>query len=196
MQRRALDASFGKRLSLTALGLMAMGIAVTLLVMQVIQPIPGARAQEDEIDIWVLGVEFKGTAGASEPYIAEGDKVERYVFVPDRIVVQEGQQVNLHFLGINGGGGHTVTIENYLTTPFTCFRNQTVVKEFTADEAGVFKIVCTDHPPTMVAELIVEPSSSASAIAGVDLFSAVLLGAQALLFGVTLVIVLLRRPRA
>ncbi|MCJ2531397.1 MAG: hypothetical protein LN413_03650 [Candidatus Thermoplasmatota archaeon] len=196
MQRRALDASFGKRLSLTVLGLMAVGIAVTLLVMQVIQPIPGARAQEDEVDIWVLGVEFKGTAGAGEPYISEGDKVERYVFVPDRIIVQQGQHVHLHFLGINGGGGHTVTIENYLATPFTYFRNQTVVKEFTADEAGVFKIVCSDHPPTMVADLIVEPSSSASAIAGVDLFSAVLLGAQAVLFVVTLVIVLLRRPRA
>ncbi|MEE9163766.1 MAG: hypothetical protein V3U17_03085 [Thermoplasmata archaeon] len=192
MQRRAADA-FGKKLSLTALGLMAMGIAVTLLVMQVLQPIPGASAQEDEVDIWVLGVEFKGTAGAGEPYIAEGDKVERYVFVPDRIVVQEGQQVRLHFIGINGGGGHTVTIENYITTPFQYFRNQTVVKDFTADEAGVFKIVCSDHPPTMVAELIVEPSSSASAIAGVDLLSAVLLGAQVVLFVVTLVIVLLRR---
>ena len=191
MRRRALDA-FGKKLSLTALSLMAMGIA-SLLVMQVMQPIPGARAQEDEVDIWVLAVEFKGTAEAGEPYIAEGDKVERYVFIPDRIVVQEGQHVRVHFLGINGGGGHTVTIENYITTPFKNFRNETVVKEFTADEAGVFKIVCSDHPPTMVADLIVEPSSSASAIAGVDLFSALLLGAQAVLFVATLVIVLLRR---
>jgi plastocyanin len=191
MQRRALSV-FGRRLSLVVLGVMVLGMAITLVAMQIGLPFPGVRAQEDEVDIWVLGVEFKGTAGAGEPHIDEGDKVERYVFVPDKIVVQQGQHVHLHFLGINGGGGHTVIIENYVTTPFQFFRNQTVTKEFVADEAGVFKIVCSDHPPTMTGELIVE-TSSVSAVAGIDPVSVTILGAQAALFVVTLVIVLLRR---
>ncbi|MFQ5919763.1 MAG: hypothetical protein ACE5I4_06950, partial [Thermoplasmata archaeon] len=70
MQRGALSV-FGRRLSLVVLGVMALGIAVTLVAMQIGMPFPGARAQEDEVDIWVLGVEFKGTAGAGEPYIDE-----------------------------------------------------------------------------------------------------------------------------
>lgn len=185
----------GKRLGLVALSAIVLGMAVALVAVQVAQPLPGALAQEDEVDIWVLGVEFKGTAGAGEPYIEEGDKVEAYVFVPDRIVVQQGQHVHLHFLGVNGGGGHTVVIENYLPTPFTFYRNQTVDKEFLADEAGVFKIICSDHPPSMTAELVVEPAAT-QATPAIDLTSVAILGAQAVLFVVTLVLVLMRRPRA
>jgi plastocyanin len=191
MQRRALETS-GRRLSLVVLSMMAMGIVATLLVSLAMQPLPGVRAQET-VEIWVLGVEFKGTAGAGEPFIDEGDKVERYVFIPSTIRVQQGQNVKLNFLGINGGGGHTTHIEHYVPTPFTFMRNETVTKEFVADRAGTFHMTCTTHPPTMNAEFIVEASST-SGIAGVDLTSAVLLGAQATLFVVTLVIVLLRRP--
>ncbi|MFQ5946883.1 MAG: hypothetical protein ACE5NC_11680 [Anaerolineae bacterium] len=180
---------------LTALAILTFGIVALLLGAVAFQPLPGARAQEDEVEIWVLGVEFKGTAGADEPYIAEGDKVERYVFVPDQIVVQQGQHVHLHFLGVNGGGGHTTTIENYVTAPFTFFRNQTVDKEFVADKPGVFKIVCSNHPPTMVAELIVEEPAPAAGLAGINVWSGALLGAQAILFVVTLVLIL-RRPKA
>lgn len=191
MRRGALSA-YVRRLSGFGLGVLLLGTAITLITLQVGMPYSQVRAQENEVDIWVLGVEYKGTAGSGEPYIDEGDKVERYVFVPDRIVVQQGQQVHLHFLGINGGGGHTVTIENYVTTAFKFFRNQTVTKDFVADEAGVFRIICSNHPPTMTADLIVE-SSPASTVAGIDPVSISILGAQAALFVVTLVIVLLRR---
>lgn len=34
---------------------------------------------ENHVEFWILGIEFKGTADANETYIAEGDKVERYV---------------------------------------------------------------------------------------------------------------------
>ncbi|MEE9593142.1 MAG: hypothetical protein V3W28_06155 [Thermoplasmata archaeon] len=193
MQRRALSA-FGRRLSLIALSMMAIGLVATLLVSLAMQPLPGGRAQET-VEIWVLGVEFKGTAGPGEPFIDEGDKVERYVFIPDRIVVQQGQNVKLNFLGINGGGGHTTHIEHYVPTPFTFMRNETVTKEFVADRAGSFHMTCTTHPPTMNAEFIVE-ASEASGIAGINLTSAVLLGIQAVLLVVTVIFVYLRRPGA
>lgn len=193
MQRRASSVS-GRRLGLIALSVMAMGLVVTLLASMAIQPLPGVGAQET-VEIWVLGVEFKGTAGAGEPFIDEGDKVERYVFIPDTIRVQQGQNVKLHFLGINGGSGHTTHIEHYVPTPFTFMRNETVTKEFVADRAGSFHMTCTTHPPTMNAEFIVEASESLG-IAGINLTSAVLLGIQAVLLVVTVVIVYLRRPGA
>ena len=110
----------------------------------------------DTVEFWMLGIEFKGTADAGEQYIAEDDKVERYVFYPSSLRVKKDQTVKINFLGINGGSGHPTTIENYVTTEFTFLRNQTVTKEFTADTAGVFKIHCGKHKPTMDAYLIVE----------------------------------------
>ncbi|MFQ5919885.1 MAG: hypothetical protein ACE5I4_07575 [Thermoplasmata archaeon] len=193
MQRRA-STAFGKRLSLIVLSMMATGLVVMLLASMAMQPLPGVAAQET-VEIWVLGVEFKGTAGPGEPFIEEGDKVERYVFVPDTIRVQQGQNVKLHFLGINGGGGHTMFIEHYVPTPFTFMRNETVTKEFIADRAGSFDMICSTHPPTMTAEFIVQ-GSEASTIAGVNLTSAVLLGIQGVLLVVTVLLLVMRRPRA
>ncbi|MEE9116441.1 MAG: hypothetical protein V3U09_06040, partial [Thermoplasmata archaeon] len=79
----------------------------------------------DDVELWILGVEFKGTADAGEPYINEGEKVERYVFMPSIVHVNLGAHVTLHFFGVNGGGGHPTTIENYVPTTFTFKRNQT-----------------------------------------------------------------------
>ena len=109
-----------------------------------------------EVEVWILGVEFKGTADAGEPYIDEGQKAERYMFIPSIIHVPLGAHVTLHFFGVNGGGGHDVVIDNYVPTKFTFMRNQTVTKDFTANKAGIFNIHCSDHEPTMDAYLIVE----------------------------------------
>ncbi|MCJ2531052.1 MAG: hypothetical protein LN413_01865 [Candidatus Thermoplasmatota archaeon] len=144
-----------------------------------------------------MGVEFKGTADANEPYIDEGDKVEAYAFYPDTIRVQKGQTVTIHFLGVNGGGGHPVNIENYVPDVFRFYRNQTVTKTFVADQAGVFAITCYDHQPSMNGFLIVEePLAAPSAALG--LTSTALLGLQAALFVGALVLVLLawRRGQA
>ncbi|OLS22275.1 MAG: hypothetical protein HeimC3_31520 [Candidatus Heimdallarchaeota archaeon LC_3] len=130
-------------------------------------PVLGEEGHDDtKAEFWILGIEFKGTADANEPYIAEGDKVERYVFIPDTIIVQKGQEVTLHFLGVNGGGGHPTTIEHYVESSFTFKRNQTVTKVFTADKAGIFAIVCSSHQPTMNAWLIVEDGTTETTPSG------------------------------
>ncbi len=146
----------------------------------------------DTAEFWILGVEYKGTAGAGEPYIDEGDKVERYVWVPDTIQVQKGQTVVLHFLGINGGSGHPTTIEHYVSTSFTVMRNQTVTKEFIADEVGVFAIICSRHQPTMDAYLIVEDGAPSG---GVSLSGVTLLAIQAVILAATVAIVVMGRWR-
>ncbi len=164
-----------------------------------LRPAAAATAQPgDTAEFWILGVEYKGTAGANEPYIDEGDKVEAYTFSPDTIRVQRGQTVTLHFLGVNGGGGHPVNIEYYVPDVFRFYRNQTVTKTFVADQEGVFAITCYDHQPTMNGQLIVEEPLAPLATVAFGLTSATLLGLQAALFVVALVLVLLawRRGRA
>ncbi len=127
-----------------------------------------------------------------EPYIDEGDKVERYKFYPDTIRVQKGQNVILHFLGINGGSGHPTTIENYVTASFTFMRNQTVTKEFVADQAGVFAITCSSHQPTMNAYLIVEDPEAGGAM-GVSTIGVALLAVQAAVLAITVAVVVIGR---
>ena len=123
-------------------GILLLGIAALAL------PAPLAAAQGGTVEVWVLGVEYKGTAGSGEPYAEQGDVVEAYVFYPDTVRVQKGDRVILKFFGINGGSGHPTTIEHYVPESFTFYRNQTLTKQFVADQAGVFAIVCTAHPPT------------------------------------------------
>ncbi|MEE9236822.1 MAG: hypothetical protein V3U52_03430 [Thermoplasmata archaeon] len=169
------------------------GLLVTGIAALPFQPFHGAIAQtEDTVEFWILGVEFKGTAGAGEPYIDEGDKVESYMFFPETIRVQKGQNVILNFLGINGGSGHPTTIENYVTQSFTFMRNQTVTKEFVADEAGVFAITCSRHQPTMNAYLIVEDPEAGGAM-GVSTIGLALLAVQAAVLAITVAVVVIGR---
>ena len=85
---------------------------------------------------------------------AEGRwEVAIYVFDPRQIFVNEGDEVTLEFVGINGAS-HPITIGGYDKT-FELKRGQSTRVTFTADKTGTFPIVCTTHHPTMVAELIV-----------------------------------------
>ena len=119
----------------------------------------------------VTAVEPKGGANvAKEPFPAtplpEGGgyqlkkpddsgrwEVAVYVFDPRQIFVNEGDEVTLEFVGINGAS-HPITIAGY-DKSFELKRGQVTLVSFTADKAGVFPIVCATHHPTMVAELVV-----------------------------------------
>ncbi len=181
MQARRIAA--GRRSVKAAL---AIGVLLLAFAALAVQPVSEASHQaSDTVEFWVLGIEFKGTAGAGEPYIPEGDKVERYVFYPDTIRVQQGQRVILNFFGVNGGSGHPTTIENYVPESFLFLRNQTVTKEFVANQAGVFAITCSAHQPTMTGQLIVEDTSAL----GINPWNVAILILQAALLVATLVIV-------
>lgn len=123
--------------------------------------------------IVVTAVEPKGTTNVEkEPYPTQalpegggyklkepddsGDwRVSAYVFDPRQIIVDEGDEVTLEFVGINGAL-HPITISGY-DKMFELKRGQVTQISFTADKPGVFSIVCATHHPSMVAELIVEP---------------------------------------
>ena len=123
--------------------------------------------------IYMEAVEPKGSTSAdNEPFPTEalpeggGYKleepgedgkwvVETYTWAPDQIVVNQGDTVNLEIIGINGAR-HDSFIEEYVDE-FVVERGKLTSISFTADKAGVFKIVCTIHPPAMTGELVVLP---------------------------------------
>ena len=82
-------------------------------------------------------------------------EVSAYVFDPRQIFVDEGDEVTLEFVGINGAS-HPITIAGY-DKSLELKRGQVTRVAFTADKTGVFPIVCATHHPSMVAELIVAP---------------------------------------
>lgn len=82
-------------------------------------------------------------------------EVAVYVFDPRQIIVDEGDEVTLEFVGINGAS-HPVTIEAYGQT-FELKRGEVHKVTFVADKPGRHSIICASHVPTMVSELIVNP---------------------------------------
>ena len=131
------------------------------------KPAPGAR----ERTIYIAAVEAKGGAHVDhEPFpaaaIQEGggyllkkpdDKgrweVSTYRWDPGTIVVNQGDRVTLEIIGINGNE-HPFTIEGYWLTGMVR-RGQLTRLTFTADKAGIFKIICRTHSPSMQADLVV-----------------------------------------
>ena len=122
----------------------------------------------------VLAVEPKGGATVEkEPFpteplpagggyvIAQPDEKNRrwevsaYVWQPSQIIVNQGDEVTLEFVGINGAA-HPTTITAF-GQAFTVKRGQAHRVTFVAAKAGIFGITCSTHKPSMVGELIVMP---------------------------------------
>lgn len=136
----------------------------------VFAPYTGVHAAERHII--VTAVEPKGgTNVEKEPFpgpLPEGGgyvlkkpndegrwEVAVYLFEPRQIFVDEGDEVTLEFVGINGAR-HPTTIEAYGQV-FELKRGHVHRVTFTADKPGRHRIVCSAHLPTMVSELIVAP---------------------------------------
>lgn len=122
----------------------------------------------------ILAVEPKGGATVDkEPFptsplpsgggyvIAQPDEktgrweVSAYIWQPSQIIVNEGDEVTLEFVGINGAA-HPTSIAAFGQT-FTVQRGHAHRVTFTADKVGIFGIVCSTHKPSMSGELIVMP---------------------------------------
>lgn len=82
-------------------------------------------------------------------------EVSAYVWQPAQIIVNEGDEVTLEFVGINGAA-HPTTIAAFGQT-FTVKRGQAHRITFTADKVGIFGIICSTHGPSMSGELVVMP---------------------------------------
>ncbi len=82
-------------------------------------------------------------------------EVSAYVWQPSQIIVTEGDDVTLEFIGINGAE-HPTTIVGYEKT-LVLKRGHVIRIELKADKPGTFPIVCNHHKPSMVGQLIVMP---------------------------------------
>jgi plastocyanin len=82
-------------------------------------------------------------------------EVSAYVWQPSQIIVTEGDDVTLEFIGINGAE-HPTTIVGYDKT-LVLKRGHVIRIVLKADKPGTFAIVCNHHKPSMVGELIVMP---------------------------------------
>lgn len=82
-------------------------------------------------------------------------EVSVYVWEPRQIIVDQGDEVTLEFVGVNGAS-HPTTISGYGKS-FELKRGEVNRVTFTADKPGTFQITCATHQPTMTAELIVIP---------------------------------------
>lgn len=80
-------------------------------------------------------------------------EVSTYRWDPGTIVVYQGDTVTLEMVGINGAE-HPFTIEGYWLTG-NVRRGKVTRLTFVADKAGIFKIICRTHTPSMQADLVV-----------------------------------------
>ena len=79
--------------------------------------------------------------------------VETYRYTPGTVVVNEGDTVTLEIAGINGKE-HPFHLEGY-DVKGVVKRGEVTRVTFKADKAGIFKLVCDIHRPTMEADIVV-----------------------------------------
>ena len=77
-----------------------------------------------------------------------------FTFAPDQIVVNQGDTVTLHFLGVQGPH-HVITVEGVGTFPLD--RGQIHTVSFSADKPGTITYWCHIHMPNMVGQILVLP---------------------------------------
>jgi plastocyanin len=87
-------------------------------------------------------------------------EVSAYRWDPAQVIVNQGDEVTLEIVGINGDA-HPAVIEGY-GIRFLVRRGEVTRVSFKASKAGVFRIVCDKHHPSMRGELVVLPAVSSS----------------------------------
>jgi plastocyanin len=79
-----------------------------------------------------------------------------FTFAPDQIVVNQGDKVTLHFVGVQGVH-HVITVDGIGS--FTLLRGQIHTVSFTANNPGTINYYCHVHMPNMVGQILVLPKS-------------------------------------
>lgn len=134
---------------------------------------PAPDAGNVERIIYMAAVEPKGGATTrQEPYpqtelpqgggyvLNKPDKNDRwevstYRWEPGTVVVYQGDKVTLEIIGINGAA-HPLRIEGHDVKAMVR-RGEITRVSFVAAKAGIFKIICDAHQPSMQADLVVLP---------------------------------------
>ncbi len=98
--------------------------------------------------------------------ITEPNKVgawdfKSFTFAPDQIVVNQGDKVTLHFIGVQGAH-HVITVDGVDT--FELMRGQIHTVSFVANNPGTINYSCHVHMPNMVGQILVLPKASSNSI--------------------------------
>ena len=80
-----------------------------------------------------------------------------FTFSPDQIVVNQGDKVTLHFIGVQGAH-HVVTVQGVDT--FELMRGQIHTVSFVANNPGTIAYICHVHLPNMVGQILVLPKAA------------------------------------
>ena len=141
----------------------------------------------DPVDrlIEVTGFEIKGTTNTEDLAVPEVDpstlsagygykapgfdednpsdwRVETYIWGPGNMTAFQGDTIDLHTFILNGNS-HTVRVEgpdgSTVVEDVEMNRGRTYDLKFDATQAGVYKLICLTHAPTMTADIVVLPTS-------------------------------------
>jgi hypothetical protein len=82
-----------------------------------------------------------------------------FTFAPDQIVVNQGDKVTLHFIGVQGAH-HVITVDEVDT--FELMRGQIHTVSFVANNPGTINYSCHVHMPNMVGQILVLPKAAAA----------------------------------
>jgi plastocyanin len=93
----------------------------------------------------------------TEPNKAGAWDFRSFTFSPSQIVVNQGDKVTLHFIGVQGAH-HVVTVDG--TGTFELNRGQINTVSFVANNPGIINYVCHVHLPNMVGQILVLPKAS------------------------------------
>ena len=99
------------------------------------------------------GGELSGGYAIKAPNDEGRWEVEDYIWLPNQLTINEGDTVTLEIFGVNGAR-HDSQIEGYVDS-FLVERGKLTSVTFTADKAGVFKLICSTHPESMIGEIVV-----------------------------------------
>jgi plastocyanin len=97
-----------------------------------------------------------GGIKVTEPNKAGAWDFRSFAFAPAQIVVNQGDKVTLHFVGVQGAH-HVVTVDGIGT--FELKRGQINTVSFVASNPGIINYVCHVHAPNMVGQILVLPKA-------------------------------------
>ena len=92
----------------------------------------------------------------TEPNKAGAWDFRSFAFAPNQIVVNQGDKVTLHFIGVQGAH-HVITVDG--VGNFQLMRGQINTVSFVANNPGIINYVCHVHLPNMVGQILVLPTA-------------------------------------
>ena len=87
-----------------------------------------------------------------------GWKIRQFMFAPSVIVVNQGDQVTLNFVDVQGPG-FLITVDG-IAPEFGIHRGEIKTVNFTADNPGTIDFWSSNHEPNMRGEIVVLPRST------------------------------------